>query len=414
MAGGCQARGIPVEAVEPLEAEGLLSVDSRVLFTHLLPRSVIYGIASTSDRRDAHRALAEVTDRAAGRDRRVWHLAQASAGPDDEIALELAGCASTVRERAGLAAAAAFLDRAAMLTADESLRGDRALRAAAAKLEAGDPRAAARLVVTAELGQNNPSRKNRVRLARARIAAASRRGNDAAELLMVAAQRAELTEPATARETYLEALASSLRTGCFSSAGTDEIVAAARVSASAQQPPPAADLLLDALAVRITKGYGDVVEPLRGALEALRHRPAGKRGVRWLGLGCRLASDLWDDELWCAMTALQLQRVREADALAVLPYALADRAMMELSRGDFAAAEALVDEADAVTVRTDSPPLWYTKLVLVAWRGRDGAPGLFHHAREDAHERAEGVILSPRRVIPPPFSLTVSGAMRTP
>jgi hypothetical protein len=156
-----------VEAIEPLEAEGLLSVDSRVLFTRPLPRSLVYSMASKNERRSAHRALAEVTDTTADRDRRAWHLAQASAGPDDKIALELAGCASAVCERAGLAAAAAFLERAAMLTGDPSLRGDRALRAAAAKLETGDPRAAARLVVTAELGQNDPSRSDRVRLTRA-------------------------------------------------------------------------------------------------------------------------------------------------------------------------------------------------------------------------------------------------------
>lgn len=389
--------GIPVEAMEPLEAEGILSLDSWVLFTRPVLRSVIYGMASQTERRRAHWALAEVTDRAGDRVHQAWHRAQALAGPDDEIALELAGCASAVRARAGRAAAAAVLERAAMLTGDAGLRADRALSAAAAKLETGDPRAAARLVVTAELGQNDPSHRDRVRLTRARIAAASRRGHDAARLLMAAAQRLELDEPATARETYLEAVAFELRTGGFSSTGTEEIAEAMRMGPPAPYPPGAADLLLDALAVRVTKSYEDAVEPLREALDALRRSPHGERSVRWLGLGCHLASDLWDDEMWFALTDLQLQRARETDVLAVLPSALADRAMVELSRGDFAAAEALVDQADVVTARTEGPPLWCSALVLAAWRGDDGAPGLFEQAREDAEERAEGIVLTAER-----------------
>jgi DNA-binding CsgD family transcriptional regulator len=389
--------GIPMEATEPLETEGLLSLDSRVLFRRPLLRSVVYGMASKNERRHAHRALAAVTERVADRDRRAWHLAQAAAGPDDEIAQELDDCATTVRERAGHAAAAAVLERSAMLTLDAGLRADRALRAATAKLEAGDPSAAARLVVTAELGASDSSRNARVRRSRAQIASALRYSNDAAELLVTAAQQLETTEPAIARETYLEALASAVRTGRFGSTSADEIAAAARVGPPAPHPPRAVDLLLDALAVRLAKGYRDAVEPLRGAVEALRHSPRGEQSLPWLGLGCRLASDLWDDETWHAVAALQLQRAREADALAVLPYALTDRAMADLTCGDFAAAAALVDEADAITARTGSAPLSYTSLVLAAWRGHDGALGLFEQAREDARERSEGAVLTTAR-----------------
>lgn len=129
---------------------------------------------------------------------------------------------------------------------------------------------------------------------------------------MAAAQRFELAEPTIARETCLAAVASALHTGGFSSTGTEEIAEAAPMGPSAPHPPRAGDLLLDALTVRVTKSYEDAVEPLRGALDTLRRSPRSQWSVRWLGLGCRLASDLWDDEMWFALTDLQLRRARRA------------------------------------------------------------------------------------------------------
>src|SRR6185436_18590369 len=171
-----QQLGIPETAVQAAESEGLLTLDGAVTFRHPLVRSAAYGSAESSERREAHRALADATDPLIDPDRRAWHRAQAASVPDGDVAEELERSAGRAQARGGLAAVAAFLERAAALTPEPAHRAQRLLAAAGAKRDAGDLEAALGLLagvqpeVLGELGQA------RGELLRAQIALAQRRG----------------------------------------------------------------------------------------------------------------------------------------------------------------------------------------------------------------------------------------------
>ena len=114
--------GLDMAAADPAVDAGLLKVGGRVEFAHPLVRSAAYRSATADDRHRVHRALAEATDAETDPDRRAWHRARATPGPDEEVAAELERSAGRAQARGGVAAAAAFLQRAVALTVDPARR----------------------------------------------------------------------------------------------------------------------------------------------------------------------------------------------------------------------------------------------------------------------------------------------------
>jgi DNA-binding CsgD family transcriptional regulator len=388
-----QGLGIERSSLAPAEDAQLVEVGGRVRFRHPLVRSAVYRAAPLSERRAAHRALAEATDPDTDPDRRAWHRAHAAVGIDETVAAELERSADRARGRGGAAAAAAFLAHAAELTPEPAERGRRALAAAQAKFDAGSPDAALELLATAELAPLDELQRARLERTRAEIAYARTRGGDAPALLLDAARRLEPLDAAMARETHLEAMAAAMFAGRLGDGpGVREAAAAARAAPAAPQPPRALDLLLDGLATSFTEGYAAGVPPLRRALGAFRDAEGlTPSDVRWLWLACRLAQDLWDDELWHVLARRGLRTARETGALGVLPIAATYRAALYVHAGDFGAASSLVAEADAITQATGTAPLRYAALMLIAWRGNE-ADGLkrIEAGRLEATARGEG------------------------
>jgi DNA-binding CsgD family transcriptional regulator len=387
--------GIGVQAA--VETDGLLTIDARVTFRHPLVRSAIYRAASSEERQAVHRALAEATDRDVDPDRRAWHLAQATPGFDEDVAAELERSAGRAQARGGLAAAAAFLERAAALTLEPSRRAGRALAAAHAKHQAGGFDAALGLISIAESGPLDELQRAHVDRLRAQIAFVVSYGRDAPPLLLKAAKRFEPLDVQLARETYLDALSAALVAGRLAAGGgVLEVAKAARTARTAPDPPRAPDLFLDGLAVMIAEGNGAGAPILKRAVSVFCRDDVSKEdGLRWLALACRVAMDLWDDESWELLSTRQVQLARDAGALAVLFIALRGRIGLHLLAGELEAAASLVDEVAAVAEATGRHFVPYDALALAVWRGREvDASAMIDVGLEEMVERGEGMGLA--------------------
>ena len=390
---------VGTDAGAPAVAAGLVELGGQVRFRHPLVRSAVYRAAPAEARRSVHRALAEATDPDVDPDRRAWHRAHATAALDEDVAAELERSADRARARGGLAAAAAFLQRAAELTGKPERRARRALAAAQSKHEAGAPDAALQLLAMAQAGPLDELQRARAQLLRAQITFAVNRGRDSPPLLLTAAKRLEPLDARLARETYLDAFSAALFAGRLAhGVGVREVaeaVLAADWETSARRSTRAFDLLLHGVAVLTTQGYAAGVPTLKRALSAFREAPMSEQeALRWLWLACRIARALGDDTSWDELTDRQVRLARDAGALSLLPIALIERFGVQLFLGDLAAAAALVVEAEAVTAATGSHLAPQGAIALAAWRGREAeATALIEAGRQEVVQRGEGLWL---------------------
>ncbi|MHB8693483.1 MAG: helix-turn-helix transcriptional regulator [Solirubrobacteraceae bacterium] len=389
-----QQLGIPESVVEVVEAEGLLDLGARVVFRHPLVRSAVYRAAGLTERRAVHRALAQATDPEIDPDRRAWHRAQAASIPDEEVAAELERSAGRAQARGGLAAVAAFLERAAALTPEPTHRAQRLLAAAAAKRDAGDLEGALGLLEGVEADVLDELRRARVDLLRAQIALAQRRGGDAGRLFLSAASRLEPLDPELARETYLEALAGAMSSDVEVVGGAPAVAAAARAAPVGTAPPRTVDMLLDAFAVRLTDGYAAAAPSLARALELLLAIDVSAQDVgRRLSVSTTrnaniVALEMWDDEALHLLAARQVQVARDAGALTHLQFALSFLARSQMLAGDLTAATLMIDEARLIAEATGNPALVNAPMILAAWRGHEApASELIDASREEAATR---------------------------
>jgi DNA-binding CsgD family transcriptional regulator len=360
--------------IDPTAADAtddLLTIEDSVRFRHPLVRSAAYRSATAEERRAVHSALAEVTDRDVDPDRRAWHLAEATTGPDEAVAGELAQSAGRAQSRGGVAASAAFLRRATALTPDPDRRSERALAAAQLSLRAGMFDATKDLLVTAEAGPLGELQRAKIDLVRAQLAWA-RFTSEAPALLLRAARALEPVDVELARETYVSALGASHIAGRYAQEGIQtEICSEIRNLPPRPGGPFGVDLLLEAYGLLDAAAYAAAASKFKEAAKALLELSVDEI-LAWGWNNGGVGSLIWDRETEEAILARNAQVLREAGALASLPVVLTALGQESAWRGDFAGSRAFIREVDSLAAATGAAFAQNALLRLRALQGREG------------------------------------------
>lgn len=385
------------DALESATRAGLLEIDDHVRFAHPLVRSAVYRAASPAERRQVHEALAGASDPRLAADSRAWHRGLATAEPDESVAADLAGCAARAQDRGGLAAAAAFLERATTLTPDPARQAGRALAAAEASFQAGEFEATQRLLATAQSGALDGFQQAKAVLLRGHAAAVSRYADKGATLLLEAAHRLEPFDLALARRAYLTAWSAAVTAHHLGGAELLlEISEAIRALPPLPPKPDPLDLVVDAFARLIVDGHAVAMPVLRRAADEVARLPV-EDVVRWgwqLG-GVRTA--MWHDDA-LEVYERQARLVREAGALAELPIHLQALALERAWRGDLPGAARLAAEAENIARSTGNEVPPFARLRILALQGRESeAVSLLDAVVRDGTKHGQGIAVMTAR-----------------
>jgi DNA-binding CsgD family transcriptional regulator len=374
---------------------GLITFGQHIRFRHPVVRSVTYRMASPQDRQAVHHALADVTDPATSPDRRAWHRAQATAIPDEEVAAELESSARRAQGCGGLVAASDFLERSAELTPEPHRRAERTLAAAVAKRGSGALDAALILLSAAAAGPPDALRAAKAEQLRGEIAFDQGHARQAARTLLNAAKQLDPHDPDRARVAYLEAMSAAIWASGPTAPGILAYAASEAPPPLAADPP--ADVLLQALALRFTRGYAAAAPQLTKALAQARETEIGTDDVgSWLWLAGNRAGGIIAIEVWDLETALELavrqeRMARETGALVQLQFALNFRANLQCLTGDLDSVARLVEEDHQIAAATGNPQVRYGSLLLEAFRGDETtATELIRGAIAEATEHEQG------------------------
>jgi DNA-binding CsgD family transcriptional regulator len=364
--------GIPTDAAMPAAEAGLLEIGARVRFRHTLVRSAAYRSASLEARQHVHRALAEATDPEADPDRRAWHWANASPGPDEQVAFELERSAGRAQARGGVAAAAAFLHRAIALTADPARRTERTLAAAEASLQAGAFDATLGLLATAEPRLMDQFQRAQANLLRGHVAFASGFAGDAAELLLSAAGGLESSDLERARGAYVTAWGAAFMVAGDSGDGEllRRVCGAVRALPKSTAAPRALDLLLEGLSLLVTEGHAAAAPVMQRAAPMITDISVAEV-LQWGWVATAASTTTWDSDGFRAICGRQVKLVRDAGAVAQLPIHLGQLSQACAWDGDFASAAELIAEGATVAAAIGGQFPAYGPLRLLALQGRE-------------------------------------------
>jgi tetratricopeptide (TPR) repeat protein len=339
------ALGLETAAFEPAEQAGLIvAKEDEFRFRHPLVRSAAYWGASVPERRHIHRAFATALDNERVADRRVWHMAAAAIGPDEEVAATLEQVAMDAHDRGASAASAAAFERAARLTADNERRAQCLLEAAKDFHLHGHSERALELLNEARNATDDPLFRADVQRALARILTWSGSVMDAHNLLWTEAQRLQHADPARAVAMAVEAVGPSLMAGEVSIGLQTAVRAREMATRVGGADEMFADLALGT--ARLLSGDSAAAHPVMVAGEDRMHEDdlATLGHVQYFGVGSSL---IWLEEFDRARRLIDrgIARARAISAPGLLPYALAVLSELDFRVGNWTGSHANAAES---------------------------------------------------------------------
>ena len=325
MGAAAAAVGADSRELDSAERAGLIEIHgSRLAFRHPLVRSAVYSAATSSERRAAHRALADALAGDDGQaDRRAWHLSAWAIDHDEGVVGELDRAARRAEERGGQIAAARALQRAAELSTDSRGRRSRFVRAASNMSSAGRDEEAVLIAGRAGDVRDDPPLRARVAVVGA-VAAIRRRGrpHETVAELIDAARELAGTAPTEAVNLLILAATAGWQ-------GGDQSWVTAVADSAGAIPPDALDADARALAASLA-GYeamarGDFPEGARLLRETMAWggRVEEPRFVLWASWA---AVWLGEDDSFQALLDRAARHARARGEIGVLAETLGVRA----------------------------------------------------------------------------------------
>src|SRR5262245_18763446 len=368
-----QLLGVGRSAAEATDSAQLLEIGARTRFRHPLVRSAAYAAGTVQDRRTVHAALAEATDARADSARRVWHLACATEGPDEEVASQLEQAAVAAQARAGSAAAAALLQRCVELTAEPKRRAERALAAAQTHLYAGAFDAALASLAEARAVATDDVQRARAEHLKGQVFYRLNPGPDAPAVLLEAARTLETLDSRLARQTYLDAWMTSFAVGARAQPGSTlpEVSEAILSAPPATDGAPPSDLFVDGLALAVRDGVAAAPPMLQKAIAVFVSDEVSDEDVlEWGHIAQTACCIAWDSQSWDVLSTKAVAAARVSGALAPLSIAPAGRGCYAVWCVDVEAAIAIIAEFAAINEATGIGWFAATELLHAAYQGR--------------------------------------------
>lgn len=364
------ALGLSIRSAAPAVAAGILNRGTTAVFRHPLIRSAVYSAASATERHSIQAALAATC----APERRAWHLAEATDGPDDRVAAELEAASELAQARGGYSEQALILTRAAEMTAHPGKRSERYLDAAAAHLTSGNLPAVQALLELATPDLPGPVARVQATRLRASVEMFCARPGKVPAMLLEAVADLGATDPLASWDILREAMQAAIIGDRMITGTTSREVAKATADAWRETALPAwsPDPLVAALARSIAYGYTAGAPALTAALARLRTADELHEQDAFSVMISIAGDELWDIEAKRELLEKLVTSNRDRGALNGLSLALLALAKVEIWNGRFATAESYYIESDDYMAATGYFRSGdFHKALLYAWTGQE-------------------------------------------